>query len=411
MMNQNTPLSKREGKGESLIILGIESSCDDTSAAVIKDGVLLSNVTASQAVHESYGGVVPELASRAHQQNIVPVVDQALKRAGVSREELSAIAFTRGPGLMGSLLVGVSFAKGMAASLGIPMIEVNHLQGHVLAHFIKEEEGLTPLTPSLKARGSSNRQTDKNNTESQNQSTPLLNREGTASQENSNQVGDHPSLGGDRGRFPKFPFLCLLVSGGNSQIIKVKAYNDMEVVGQTIDDAAGEAIDKAAKVMGLGYPGGPIIDKLARQGNPNAYQFSKPHIPGYDYSFSGLKTSFLYNLRDWMKEDPDFIEHHKEDLAASYEKAIVDTLMNKLRLAARDLKIRQVAVAGGVSANTGLRNAFHEYAEKYHWKIFIPKFSYTTDNAAMIAITGYFKYQDKDFCPMEAPAYSRVTIK
>lgn len=376
----NSPLPLREGKGESLIILGIESSCDDTSAAVIKDGVLLSNVTASQAVHESYGGVVPELASRAHQQNIVPVVDQALKRAGVSREELSAIAFTRGPGLMGSLLVGVSFAKGMAASLGIPMIEVNHLQGHVLAHFI--------TSPSA-----------------------LPEREGTASQENSNQVGDHPSFGGDRGRFPKFPFLCLLVSGGNSQIIKVKAYNDMEVIGQTIDDAAGEAIDKAAKVMGLGYPGGPIIDKLARQGNPNAYQFSKPHIPGYDYSFSGLKTSFLYNLRDWMKEDPDFIEHHKEDLAASYEKAIVDTLMNKLRLAARDLKIRQVAVAGGVSANTGLRNAFHEYAEKYHWKIFIPKFSYTTDNAAMIAITGYFKYQDKDFCPMEAPAYSRVTIK
>ena len=372
----NSPLPLREGKGESLIILGIESSCDDTSAAVIKDGVLLSNVTASQAVHESYGGVVPELASRAHQQNIVPVVDQALKRAGVSREELSAIAFTRGPGLMGSLLVGVSFAKGMAASLGIPMIEVNHLQGHVLAHFIKETDPL--------------------------QTSPLK------GEENSN---NHPSLGGDRGRFPKFPFLCLLVSGGNSQIIKVKAYNDMEVIGQTIDDAAGEAIDKAAKVMGLGYPGGPIIDKLARQGNPNAYQFSKPHIPGYDYSFSGLKTSFLYNLRDWMKEDPDFIEHHKEDLAASYEKAIVDTLMNKLRLAARDLKIRQVAVAGGVSANTGLRNAFHEYAEKYHWKIFIPKFSYTTDNAAMIAITGYFKYQDKDFCPMEAPAYSRVTIK
>ena len=372
----NPPLPLREGRGGSIIILGIESSCDDTSAAVIKDGVLLSNVTASQAVHESYGGVVPELASRAHQQNIVPVVDQALKRAGVSREELSAIAFTRGPGLMGSLLVGVSFAKGMAASLGIPMIEVNHLQGHVLAHFIKETDPL--------------------------QTSPLK------GEENSN---NHPSLGGDRGRFPKFPFLCLLVSGGNSQIIKVKAYNDMEVIGQTIDDAAGEAIDKAAKVMGLGYPGGPIIDKLARQGNPNAYQFSKPHIPGYDYSFSGLKTSFLYNLRDWMKEDPDFIEHHKEDLAASYEKAIVDTLMNKLRLAARDLKIRQVAVAGGVSANTGLRNAFHEYAEKYHWKIFIPKFSYTTDNAAMIAITGYFKYQDKDFCPMEAPAYSRVTIK
>lgn len=339
---------------KSIIILGIESSCDDTSAAVVKDGVLLSNVTASQAVHESYGGVVPELASRAHQQNIVPVVSEALKRAGVGREELSAIAFTRGPGLMGSLLVGVSFAKGMAASLGIPMIEVNHLQGHVLAHFIKDPT--SEFNP------------------------------------------------------PKFPFLCLLVSGGNSQIIKVNAYNDMQVIGQTIDDAAGEAIDKAAKVMGLGYPGGPIIDRLAREGDSLAFQFSKPHIPGYNYSFSGLKTSFLYNLRDWMKDDPDFVQHHLNDLAASYEKAIVDTLMKKLQLAARDLKIRQVAVAGGVSANTGLRNAFHEYGERYHWKVFIPKFSYTTDNAAMIAITGYFKYQDHDFCPMEAPAYSRVTI-
>lgn len=340
---------------KDIVILGIESSCDDTSAAVVKNGILLSNVTASQAVHENYGGVVPELASRAHQQNIVPVVDQALKKAGVSREELSAIAFTRGPGLMGSLLVGVSFAKGLAASLGIPMIDVNHLHGHVLAHFIQAPgEDYSP---------------------------------------------------------PSFPFLCLLVSGGNSQIVKVNAYNDMEIIGKTIDDAAGEAIDKAAKVMGLGYPGGPVIDRLARQGNPEAYQFSKPHIPGYDYSFSGLKTSFLYNLRDWIKDDPDFIEHHKEDLAASYEKAIVDTLMNKLRLAARDLGIRQVAVAGGVSANTGLRNAFHEYARRFHWKIYIPKFSYTTDNAAMIAITGYFKYHDRDFCPMEAPAYSRVTMK
>ena len=366
---------------KAIVILGIESSCDDTSAAVIKDGYLLSNVTASQAVHESYGGVVPELASRAHQQNIVPVVDQALKQAGVEREELSAIAFTRGPGLMGSLLVGVSFAKGLAASLGIPMIDVNHLQGHVLAHFIKEPE---PSQPSLKGRESSNGQ----------KGVPLPLREGR---------GESSS--------PSFPFLCLLVSGGNSQIVKVNAYNDMQIIGQTIDDAAGEAIDKAAKVMGLGYPGGPIIDRLARQGNPDAYQFSKPHIPGYDYSFSGLKTSFLYSLRDWMKDDPDFIQHHLADLAASYERAIVDTLMNKLRLAARDLKIRQVAVAGGVSANTGLRNAFHEYARKYHWQVFIPKFGYTTDNAAMIAQAGYFKYLDKDFCPMEAPAYSRVTIK
>lgn len=338
----------------STIILGIESSCDDTSAAIIKDGYLLSNVVASQAVHEAYGGVVPELASRAHQQNIVPVVHEALKRAGVSKEELSAIAFTRGPGLMGALLVGVSFAKGMARSLGIPMIDVNHLSGHVLAHFIqvKDEEHKQPV----------------------------------------------------------FPFLCLLVSGGNSQIILVKAYNDMEILGQTIDDAAGEAIDKCSKVMGLGYPGGPIIDKLARQGNPKAYSFSKPHIPGLDYSFSGLKTSFLYSLRNWLQEEPDFIERHKADLAASLEATIVDILMDKLRKAAKQYAIRQVAVAGGVSANNGLRNAFMDYAKRYGWDVFIPQFGYTTDNAAMIAMAGYFKYQDRDFCPMEAPAYSRVTL-
>ena len=342
-------------EAKDIIILGIESSCDDTSAAVIRNGVLLSSVIASQAVHEAYGGVVPELASRAHQQNIVPVVHEALKRAGVTKEQLSAVAFTRGPGLMGSLLVGVSFAKGFARALGIPMIDVNHLQGHVLAHFIKESD------------------------------------------EDASQ--------------PAFPFICLLVSGGNSQIIRVNAYNDMQVLGQTIDDAAGEAIDKCSKVMGLGYPGGPIIDKLARTGNPNAYTFSKPHISGYDYSFSGLKTSFLYSLRDWMKDDPDFIEHHKTDLAASLEATIVDILMDKLRKAAKQYHIKEVAVAGGVSANNGLRNAFREHAEKYGWKIFIPKFSYTTDNAAMIAITGYFKYQDKDFCPMEAPAFSRVTLQ
>ena len=332
----------------SVIILGIESSCDDTSAAVIKDGYLLSNVVSSQAVHEAYGGVVPELASRAHQQNIVPVVHEALKRAGVTKEELSAVAFTRGPGLMGSLLVGVSFAKGFARSLNIPLIDVNHLNGHVLAHFIKAED--------------------------------------------------------EENRQPNFPFLCLLVSGGNSQIILVKAYNDMEILGQTIDDAAGEAIDKCSKVMGLGYPGGPIIDKLARQGNPKAFTFSKPHIPGLDYSFSGLKTSFLYSLRDWLKEDPDFIEHHKVDLAASLEATVVDILMDKLRKAAKEYKIKEVAVAGGVSANNGLRNAFREHAEKYGWDIFIPKFSYTTDNAAMIAITGYFKYLDRDFCSIDLPA-------
>lgn len=339
----------------STIILGIESSCDDTSAAVIRDGYLLSNVVSSQAVHEAYGGVVPELASRAHQQNIVPVVHEALKRAGVSKEELSAVAFTRGPGLMGSLLVGVSFSKGFARSLGIPMIDVNHLTGHVLANFIKVE--------------------------------------------------------GEESESPVFPFLCLLVSGGNSQIILVRAYNDMEILGQTIDDAAGEAIDKCSKVMGLGYPGGPIIDKLARQGNPKAFTFSKPHIPGLDYSFSGLKTSFLYSLRDWMKENPDFIEQNKADLAASLEATVVDILMDKLRKAARQYNIKEVALAGGVSANTGLRNAFHDHAARYGWKVFIPKFSYTTDNAAMIAITGYYKYQDKDFCPMEAPAFSRVTLE
>lgn len=339
----------------SVIILGIESSCDDTSAAVIKDGYLLSNVVSSQAVHEAYGGVVPELASRAHQQNIVPVVHEALKRAGVTKEELSAVAFTRGPGLMGSLLVGVSFAKGFARSLNIPLIDVNHLNGHVLAHFIKAED--------------------------------------------------------EENRQPNFPFLCLLVSGGNSQIILVKAYNDMEILGQTIDDAAGEAIDKCSKVMGFGYPGGPIIDKLARQGNPKAFTFSKPHIPGLDYSFSGLKTSFLYSLRDWLKEDPDFIEHHKVDLAASLEATVVDILMDKLRKAAKEYKIKEVAVAGGVSANNGLRNAFREHAEKYDWDIFIPKFSYTTDNAAMIAITGYFKYLDRDFCSIDLPAYSRVTLE
>ena len=337
---------------KDIYILGIESSCDDTSAAVIRNGFLLSNVTASQSVHEAYGGVVPELASRAHQQNIVPVVDQALKKAGITQEQLSAIAFTRGPGLMGSLLVGVSFAKGLALSLGIPIIDVNHLNGHVMAHFIKEE--------------------------------------------------------GAEVRQPRFPFLCLLVSGGNSQISKMNAYNDMEILGQTIDDAAGEAIDKCSKVMGLGYPGGPIIDKLARMGNPNAFSFSKPNIKGYDYSFSGLKTSFLYSLNDWMKEDPNFIEHHKEDLAASLEKTIVDILMKKLQKAAKDTKIKDVAVAGGVSANTGLRTAFIDYGKRYHWNVFIPKVSYTTDNAAMIAITGYYKYLDHDFCSIDLPAYARI---
>ena len=350
---------------KNIYILGIESSCDDTSAAVLRDGVLLSNVTASQDVHRDYGGVVPELASRAHQQNIVPVVDQALKRAGVGKEQLSAIAFTRGPGLMGSLLVGVNFAKGFARSLGIPLIDVNHLQGHIMAHFIKSEE------------------------------------EAAAGTQQDGSTGNvHPPL----------PFLCLLVSGGNSQIVKVNAYNDMEVLGQTIDDAAGEAIDKCSKVMGLGYPGGPIIDRLARQGNPKAYKFAEPHIPGLDYSFSGLKTSFLYSLRKWVEDDPDFVEHHKEDIAASLEWTIVDILMKKLREAVKQTGIRHVAVAGGVSANNGLRNAFHDHARRYGWTIYIPKFSYTTDNAAMIGIVGYYKFLDKVFCPIDAPAFSKVTF-
>ncbi len=340
---------------KDLYIIGIESSCDDTSAAVLRNGVLLSNVTASQAVHEAYGGVVPELASRAHQQNVVPVVSEAIKRAGITKEQLTAVAFTRGPGLMGSLLVGVNFAKGFARSLGIPLIDVNHLQGHVMAHFIKESDD-------------------------------------------------------DRSQ-PPLPFICLLVSGGNSQIVLVRAYNDMEVLGQTIDDAAGEAIDKCSKVMGLGYPGGPIIDKLARQGNPKAYQFAEPHIPGLDYSFSGLKTSFLYNLRKWVEDDPDFVEHHKEDIAASLEWTIVDILMKKLKLAVNQIGVTHVAVAGGVSANNGLRNAFHDYAHRFGWTVYIPKFSYTTDNAAMIGIVGYYKYLDGEFCGIDAPAFSKVTFK
>ena len=338
-----------------IYILGIESSCDDTSAAVLKNGVLLSNITASQEVHQSYGGVVPELASRAHQQNVVPVVDQAIKRAGITKEQLSAVAFTRGPGLMGSLLVGVSFAKGFARSLEIPLIDVNHLQGHVMAHFIKESD--------------------------------------------------------DDNHMPPYPFICLLVSGGNSQIVKVNAYNDIEVLGQTIDDAAGEAIDKCSKVMGLGYPGGPIIDRLGKNGNPNAYKFSEPHIPGLDYSFSGLKTSVRYNLRKWVAEEPNFVENHKEDLAASLEYTIVDILMKKLRLAVKQTGIKHVAVAGGVSANSVLRQSFQDHAAKYGWKIYIPKFSYTTDNAAMIGIVGYFKYLNKDFCSIDVPAFSKVTFQ
>ena len=337
----------------SEIILGIESSCDDTSAAVISDGLLLSNVIASQKVHEAYGGVVPELASRAHQQNILPVVSEALRQAGVKKEDVNAIAYTRGPGLLGSLHVGTSFAKGMAIGLNIPLLDVNHLHGHVLAQFIREN-------------------------------------------------ADDP--------VPEFPFLCLLVSGGNSQIVLVKSPMDMEILGQTIDDAAGEAFDKCAKVMGLGYPGGPVVNRLANEGNPNAFTFSKPHIPGYDYSFSGLKTSFLYTLRDHLKDDPDFIEKNKRDLCASLQATVIDILMSKLRKAAKDLHIKEVAVAGGVSANSGLREAFLDHAKRYGWKVHIPKFSFTTDNAAMVAITGYYKYMDKEFCPMDAAPFSRVVL-
>ena len=341
---------------KNVVILAIESSCDDTSAAVIRDGVLLSNVTASQRVHEEFGGVVPELASRAHQLNIVPVVDAALKRAGVDSKDLSAIAFTRGPGLLGSLLVGVSFAKGMALAHNIPLVEVNHLQAHILAHFIQSGN----QEPGVET--------------------------------------------------PNFPFLCLLVSGGNSQIVLVKSHREMEIVGQTIDDAAGEAFDKCAKIMGLPYPGGPWIDRLAKEGNAEAFQFAKPNIPGYNYSFSGLKTSFLYFLRDNLKENENFIEENKADLCASLQKTVIDILINKLKRAAKDLKINEIAVAGGVSANSGLRDALIDLGRRHRWKVHIPPFAYTTDNAAMVCQAGYFKFLDGEFCPMDAAPYAKTKI-
>ena len=344
----------KEKKDEIITILGIESSCDDTSAAIIQNGTILSNVVAGQKVHEEYGGVVPELASRAHQQNIIPVVDLAIKRAGISTDEISAVAFTRGPGLLGSLLVGTSFAKGFSLAAGIPLIEVNHLQGHVLALFIQEKE-----------------------------------------------VDFNP---------PKFPFLCLLVSGGNSQIILVRDYLKMEVIGQTIDDAAGEAFDKCAKVMGLPYPGGPHVDKLARAGNPSRFEFSKPKIPALDYSFSGLKTNFLYFLRDNLKENENFIEENKEDLCASLQKTIIDILLSKLKRAARETGISEITIAGGVSANSGLRNALKENAEKFGWNLIIPKFEYTMDNAAMIAITGYYKYLNKEFVGQNVIPFARTQL-
>ena len=341
-------------EANQLLILGIESSCDDTSAAVLRGNTLLSNVIASQAVHKEYGGVVPELASRAHEQNILPVVSEAIKRAGISANDLDAIAFTRGPGLLGSLLVGVNYAKGLAMSLGIPMVEVNHLHAHVMAHFIEEK--------------------------------------------------------GEEHQSPEYPFLCLLVSGGNSQIILCHSPYKMEIVGQTIDDAAGEAFDKCAKVMGLGYPGGPIVNRLANEGNPHAFKFAKPNVPGYDYSFSGLKTSFLYTLRDEIKLNPNFVEENKEDLCASLQYTVIEILMKKLRLAAKELKIKHVAVAGGVSANTGLREAFVDNARRYGWSIYIPKFAYTTDNAAMVAMSGHYNYLEGKQNEMNTVPYARVTM-
>ena len=344
----------KSNKNNRVTILGIESSCDDTSAAVIRDGVILSNVVAGQRVHEEYGGVVPELASRAHQQNIIPVVDLAIKRSGIKKKDISAVAFTRGPGLLGSLLVGTSFAKGFSLASGIPLIEVNHLQAHVLALFIKEKEG--EYNP------------------------------------------------------PSFPFLCLLVSGGNSQIILVRDYLDMGVIGQTIDDAAGEAFDKCAKVMGLPYPGGPHVDRLAREGDPLRFKFSRPKIASLNYSFSGLKTNFLYFLRDELKKNEHFIVENKTDLCASLQYTIIEILLNKLRKATRQTGIKEIAVAGGVSANSGLRNAMQEDAGKHHWNLFIPKLEYTMDNAAMIAITGYYKFLRKEFTSQNAVPFARTQL-
>jgi N6-L-threonylcarbamoyladenine synthase len=339
---------------QNITILGIESSCDDTSAAIIRDGVILSNVVAGQKVHEEFGGVVPELASRAHQQNIIPVVDRAIKRAGIEKESINAVAFTNGPGLLGSLLVGTSFAKGFSLASGIPLVEVNHLKGHVLALFIRE-----------------------------------------------NGVEFNP---------PKFPFLCLLVSGGNSQIILVKDYLEMEVIGQTIDDAAGEAFDKCAKVMGLPYPGGPHVDKLAKLGNPSRFVFSQPRISDLNYSFSGLKTNFLYFLRDNLKENENFITENINDLCASLQFTIIEILLKKLKKAAKLTGIREIAVAGGVSANSGLREALRQTALKQHWNLHIPKFEYTMDNAAMIAITGYYKYLQGEFASQDIVPFAHTQL-
>ena len=341
------------GKEKPTVILGIESSCDDTSAAVIVDGILRSNVIASQKVHESYGGVVPELASRAHQQNIVPVVSDALRQAGVDKHDLSAIAYTRGPGLLGSLHVGTSFAKGLAIALDIPLLDVNHLHGHVLSHFIRNN-------------------------------------------------ADDP--------VPEFPYLCLLISGGNSQLVVVESPYRMNIIGQTIDDAAGEAFDKCAKVMGLPYPGGPHIDRLAQEGDPKRFKFAKPNMPGFDYSFSGLKTSFLYTLRDNVKNDPDFVENNKADLCASLQKTIIDILLSKLKAAIRETGVKHVAIGGGVSANGGIRQAVADLCRDMDVTAWIPPRQFTTDNAAMVAIAGYFKYLNHDYSSLALPPFARVTV-
>jgi len=332
-------------------ILGIESSCDDTSAAVLEDNKILANIIANQEVHKKYGGVVPELASRAHQQNIIPVVDTALKSAGIDKIQLSAIAFTRGPGLLGSLLVGTSFAKSFALGLGIPLIEVDHLQAHILAHFIAFDE---------------------------------------------NKV-----------RVPQFPFLCLTISGGHTQIVKVTDYSNMIIIGKTIDDAAGEAFDKAAKILGLPYPGGPVIDKLAKDGNPDKYSFPKPRIPELDFSFSGLKTSFLYFVRDELKKNPQFIKQNKNDLSASIQKVILEILIDKLKMASKKTGIKEIAIAGGVSANTLVRDSLKNTGDNLGWNVFIPEFQFTTDNAAMIAIAGYYKFLNQEFADQRVIPYAR----
>lgn len=336
-----------------ITILGIESSCDDTAAAILQDGRILSNVIANQKVHEQYGGVVPELASRAHQQNIVPVVDQAIAQAGITKADISAIAFTRGPGLLGSLLVGVSFAKSFALGRNIPMIDVNHMQGHILAHFIKEKDGSSNM--------------------------------------------------------PSFPFLCLTVSGGHTQIIKITDYLEFELLGETIDDAAGEAFDKSAKILGLPYPGGPLIDKYAQEGNPKAFTFGKPKVDGLNFSFSGLKTSILYFIQKQLKENPNFIEENKADICASIQHSIITILMEKIEKAIQQTGIKEVAIAGGVSANSGLRKALQSLENK-GCKTYIPPFAYCTDNAAMIAITGYYKFLNQEFATQDVPAQARMKI-